>query len=180
MAISSRLPVLPVAIHGAYQAWRPGTLWVKGGEVTVIVDKPIVVDLTTLAGLNDNPGEIPGWGPVISEIARQAAEPEKQWQVTVTDNRGRPVWGGTTRYRPKLTERRQITTTYITCLFPGCRMPSTQSDIDHHHHLSPRSEATGGSTGDGGAGEGRSHPPMLLGTRPLSRLQGTLPPTSAR
>jgi 1-acyl-sn-glycerol-3-phosphate acyltransferase len=41
MAISSQLSVLPVAIHGTYQAWRPGTLWVKGGEVTVIVDKPI-------------------------------------------------------------------------------------------------------------------------------------------
>jgi hypothetical protein len=93
----------------------------------------IRVDLTTLAGLNENPGEIPGWGPVISEIARQAAEPEKQWQVTVTDNGGRPVWGGTTRYRPKVTERRQITTTYTTCVFLGCRMPSTESDIDHHH-----------------------------------------------
>jgi 1-acyl-sn-glycerol-3-phosphate acyltransferase len=44
MAISSHLPVLPVAIHGTYQAWRPGTLWVKGGEVTVIVDKPIATD----------------------------------------------------------------------------------------------------------------------------------------
>jgi hypothetical protein len=103
---------------------------------TGVVD--IRVDLTTLAGLNENPGEIPGWGPVISEIARQAAEPNKQWQVTVTDNSGRPVWGGTTRYRPKLTERRQITTTYITCLFPGCRMPSTQSDIDHHQPWSQR------------------------------------------
>jgi 1-acyl-sn-glycerol-3-phosphate acyltransferase len=44
MAISSHLPVLPVAIHGTYQAWRPGTLWVKGGEVIVIVDKPIPTD----------------------------------------------------------------------------------------------------------------------------------------
>jgi 1-acyl-sn-glycerol-3-phosphate acyltransferase len=44
MAISSHLPVLPVAIHGTYQAWRPGTLWVRGGEVTIIVDKPIPTD----------------------------------------------------------------------------------------------------------------------------------------
>jgi 1-acyl-sn-glycerol-3-phosphate acyltransferase len=41
MAIASGLPVLPVTIHGSYQAWKPGTLWVKGGEITVIVDKPI-------------------------------------------------------------------------------------------------------------------------------------------
>ena len=41
MAIASSLPVLPVTIHGSYQAWRPGTLWVRGGEITVIVDEPI-------------------------------------------------------------------------------------------------------------------------------------------
>jgi hypothetical protein len=114
---------------------------------TGVVD--IRVDLTTLAGLNENPGEIPGWGPVISDIARQAAEPNKQWQVTVTDNNGRPVWGGTTRYRPKLTERRQVTTTYITCLFPGCRMPSTQSDIDHHHRWTDGGETEPENLGPG-------------------------------
>lgn len=41
MAIASQLPVLPVTLYGSYEAWRPGTLWVKGGEITVIVDKPI-------------------------------------------------------------------------------------------------------------------------------------------
>lgn len=44
MAISSQLPVLPVAIYGTYHAWRPGTLWVRGGRVTVIVDKPVPTD----------------------------------------------------------------------------------------------------------------------------------------
>jgi hypothetical protein len=128
-----------------------------GPTRTGVVD--IRVDLTTLAGLNKNPGEIPGWGPVISDIARQAAEPNKQWQVTVTDNNGRPVWGGTTRYRPKLTERRQITTTYITCLFPGCRMPSTQSDIDHHHRWTD-----GGETEPENLGPGCRHDHILKET----------------
>lgn len=41
MAIASQLPILPVTIHGTYQAWRPGTLWVRGGPVTVIVDPPV-------------------------------------------------------------------------------------------------------------------------------------------
>lgn len=41
MAIASRLPVLPVTIHGTYEAWPPGTLWVRGGPVTVVIDKPI-------------------------------------------------------------------------------------------------------------------------------------------
>ena len=35
----------------------------------------ITVDLTTLTGLSEVPGEIPGWGPVIADIARQVAVP---------------------------------------------------------------------------------------------------------
>lgn len=41
MAIASQLPILPVAIHGTYEAWKPGTLWVRGGQVTTVVDPPI-------------------------------------------------------------------------------------------------------------------------------------------
>lgn len=41
MAIASQLPVLPVTIHGTYEAWRPGTLRVHGGRVTAIIDPPI-------------------------------------------------------------------------------------------------------------------------------------------
>lgn len=41
MAIASQLPILPVSIHGTYEAWKPDTLWVRGGEVTAIIDAPI-------------------------------------------------------------------------------------------------------------------------------------------
>lgn len=41
MAIASKLPVLPVSIHGTYEAMPPGTPWVRGGPVKVIVDPPI-------------------------------------------------------------------------------------------------------------------------------------------
>ena len=55
------------------------------GHTAGVVD--IQVDLTTLAGLDDNPGEIPGWGPVIADIARQVVEEQDhaQWRITVTD-----------------------------------------------------------------------------------------------
>ncbi len=79
------------------------------------------------------PGEVPGRGPVVSDIARGAAEPGKPWQVTVTDSAGRPAWRGITRRRPNIPERRQVTATIPTCVFSGYRMPSTQCDIDHHH-----------------------------------------------
>ncbi|MGQ0848156.1 MAG: DUF222 domain-containing protein [Actinomycetota bacterium] len=105
---------------------------VKGeaGRRRGVVD--LRVDLTTLAGLDANPGEIPGWGPVIADVCRQIAQHgEGQWQVTVTEG-GRPVWTGTTRRRPGRAQRRRIMAFTPTCVFPGCRRPTQQSDLDHN------------------------------------------------
>lgn len=41
MAIASQLPILPMSIHGSYEACPPGKPWFKGGTVTVIIDPPI-------------------------------------------------------------------------------------------------------------------------------------------
>jgi 1-acyl-sn-glycerol-3-phosphate acyltransferase len=41
MAISSQLPVLPLSIHGTYEAAAPGKPWFRGGPVTAIIDPPI-------------------------------------------------------------------------------------------------------------------------------------------
>jgi 1-acyl-sn-glycerol-3-phosphate acyltransferase len=41
MAIAGQLPVLPVSIHGAYEAMPPGKPWVRGGTVEVIIDAPV-------------------------------------------------------------------------------------------------------------------------------------------
>jgi hypothetical protein len=98
-----------------------------------IVD--IQVDLTTLTGLSDNPGQIPGWGPVIADIAREVAETqtESEWRITVTDpDTGSVIHNGSTRRRPTAGQRREVEARNPTCVFPGCRMPATECDIDHH------------------------------------------------
>ena len=41
MAIAGHLPVLPVSLHGSYQAWPPGQPWVRGGHIRVVIDPPI-------------------------------------------------------------------------------------------------------------------------------------------
>lgn len=41
MAISSQLPILPLSIHGTFEAAMPGKPWFRGGRVTAIVDAPI-------------------------------------------------------------------------------------------------------------------------------------------
>jgi hypothetical protein len=104
----------------------------------------IRVDLTTLAELDDNSAEIPGWGPVIADIARQTIteQTDTEWRYTVTDPQTRQVThNGTTRRRPTTTQKRQIQAQSPTCVFYTCRMPSGDCDIDHR-----QAWADGGTT----------------------------------
>jgi 1-acyl-sn-glycerol-3-phosphate acyltransferase len=41
MAVESGLPVVPVAVHGTREVWRPGSWWMRSGAVTVVIDAPI-------------------------------------------------------------------------------------------------------------------------------------------
>jgi 1-acyl-sn-glycerol-3-phosphate acyltransferase len=47
MAIASGLPVLPVSIHGSYEAWPPAQPWLHGGTIEVIIDPPIETSAMT-------------------------------------------------------------------------------------------------------------------------------------
>lgn len=91
----------------------------------------IEVDLETLAGLTDTPGRLPGWGPVIADIARRlATEHGRRWEVTLTHEK-RPVWTGVTRRRPDAATARIVRRRHRRCVFPGCRMPARSCDLDH-------------------------------------------------
>jgi hypothetical protein len=94
----------------------------------------ISVELTTLLQLDDHPGELPGWGPVISDIARQVVDEqsESEWRYTVTDQNGAVVSNGTTRRRPTISQRRLVQAQTPVCVFPGCRIPSLDCDLDHN------------------------------------------------
>jgi len=94
----------------------------------------IHVGLTTLAGLSEAPGELSGYGPVIADIARQVvtAQPHAGWRFTVADETtNQTVLSGITRSRPTAAERREAQVRYHTCIWPGCRMPAVESDLDH-------------------------------------------------
>ena len=94
----------------------------------------ITVDLQTLVGLSESPGELAGFGPVIADIARQVtAEQEKaEWRYTITDpDTGQVVHTGITTRRPTTTLRRLVQAQHRTCVFLGCRIPAIDCDIDH-------------------------------------------------
>ena len=92
------------------------------------------VDLDTLAGLVEHPGELAGYGPVIADIARQITnnQHDAEWRYTVTHpHTGQIIANGTTRRRPTAAQRRHVETRDRTCTFPGCRSPATDCDLDH-------------------------------------------------
>jgi 1-acyl-sn-glycerol-3-phosphate acyltransferase len=41
MAVAAQLPVLPMTIHGSYEAFPPGKPWVYGGPIQIVIDPPI-------------------------------------------------------------------------------------------------------------------------------------------
>ena len=104
------------------------------------------IDLTTLACLNDRPGEIDGFGPIIADIAREAATQmatSARWRFTVTDDNGETVAEGPLRrrppmpttdragYRPTAQAKAFVTARDRTCRAPGCRRPAMACDVDH-------------------------------------------------
>jgi hypothetical protein len=98
-----------------------------GGAQTAAV----VVDLPTLLGLAERPGELPGYGPVPAAVARELAR-DRDWVRWLTD----PVSGalldrGGRRYRPGDRLRRFVAAAHGRCGFPGCSQPADRCDTDH-------------------------------------------------
>lgn len=112
--------------HGRREAGHGEAGSRAGGSVD------LVVDVRTLAGLTEHAGELGGYGPVVAEVARKVAvdQMDGRWTYTVSDG-DTVVTTGTLRRRPTTSLRRLVEARDRTCVFPGCRMPSTDCDLDH-------------------------------------------------
>jgi len=104
---------------------------VAGGQQRAMVD--ITVDLATLVGLEEKAAEIPGYGPVIADIARQVAQEQEkaEWRWTMVDDNNQVLHTGITTRRPTNAQKRHVQARFRYCVFPGCRMPSADCDLDH-------------------------------------------------
>ncbi|VAV93912.1 hypothetical protein MNBD_ACTINO01-548 [hydrothermal vent metagenome] len=115
--------------------------------------RPSVIDLTvskeTLTRDNDQPGHLGGYGPVIADVARRIATSYTGTECRITLTHGNSnVEDGvtavdTTRRYPTTAQRRRIETRDRVCVFPGCRIPAINCDIDHIVAV-----ANGGTTTD--------------------------------
>ncbi|MEE8489061.1 MAG: HNH endonuclease signature motif containing protein [Acidimicrobiia bacterium] len=104
---------------------------VSSGPNRAMVD--IRVDLETLTGLTENPGELAGFGPVIADIARRvtAEQESAEWRWTVVDDNNQVVDTGITTRRPTTAQKRHVSACFRCCVFPGCRVPAADCDLDH-------------------------------------------------
>jgi hypothetical protein len=92
------------------------------------------MQLSTLMSLNDDPGIIPGWGPILADIARQVAydqETNPAWKFSITDPDGNLLHHGHIRRRPNATEAAFVKARNGSCCAPRCRQPATTCDLDH-------------------------------------------------
>ncbi len=91
----------------------------------------VTIDLPTLMGLAENPGELAGYGPIPASVAREIAA-DARWKRFVTD----PITGnlldfGREHYEPPQALKDFLIARDRTCRFPGCRRSAILADLDH-------------------------------------------------
>jgi hypothetical protein len=92
----------------------------------------VTVALSTLLGLDEQPGELAGSGPIPASVARRiAADPTGTWRRLVTDDRGHLLDYGRTTYRPPQDLTDHVIARDRTCRFPHCNRQARHCELDH-------------------------------------------------
>ena len=93
----------------------------------------VTVAASTLLGLDEQPGELAGHGPIPAQVARCiAADPTGTWRRLLTDpDTGRLLDYGRTTYRPPQDLAEFVIARDRTCTFPGCTRRAHLCDLDH-------------------------------------------------
>ena len=92
----------------------------------------VTVALSTLLGVDDQPGELDGYGPIPAVLARAIASDENgTWRRLVTDDHGQLLDYGRTKYSPPANLRRHVTARDHTCRFPHCNRTARSCEQDH-------------------------------------------------
>jgi hypothetical protein len=91
----------------------------------------VTLPATMLMGLDEQAGELAGYGPIPASVARMLAG-DATWRRLLTD----PVSGvlldyGRTTYRPPAALADFVRARDHRCIFPGCSRPADSCDIDH-------------------------------------------------
>ncbi|MEC3920040.1 HNH endonuclease signature motif containing protein [Nocardia sp. CDC160] len=130
------------------------------------------VSAETLAGLQDNPALLSGFGAIDADLARQLARlakidliPENPTAEMTSESTGKSfVSTGRTsnatgqpstaehRYRPSARLTARVRALDGTCRAPGCQVPAADTDLDHQDRFDHHNPTTGGPTTESNLG----------------------------
>ena len=86
----------------------------------------VLAESATVEGNNDNPGYVPGFGPLPADALRELAKSARLKPLIVPKD-APPEKG----YRPSVALADFVRFRDLTCRFPGCDCPAEFCDIDH-------------------------------------------------
>ncbi|WP_328999335.1 HNH endonuclease [Kribbella sp. NBC_00709] len=91
----------------------------------------VLIPITTLLGVDDDPCELAGYGPVPAEMARRIAA-DGTWRRLLTDPAdGAVLEASTTRHDPGSLVSETLLAHHPVCAWPGCTRASRECDRDH-------------------------------------------------
>jgi hypothetical protein len=92
----------------------------------------VTVALETLLELDDQPGELDGYGPIPATLARAlASDPTGTWRRLLTDPDGRMIDYSQDTYEPAQALQDHLIARDSTCRFPHCARRARLADLDH-------------------------------------------------
>ncbi|TDO60013.1 uncharacterized protein DUF222 [Kribbella sp. VKM Ac-2571] len=91
----------------------------------------VLVPITTLLGVDNDPCELTGYGPIPAQMARRIAR-DGTWRRLLTDpTNGTVLEASTTRHDPGTIVTETLLARHPVCAWPGCNRTSRQCDRDH-------------------------------------------------
>jgi hypothetical protein len=113
----------------------------------------VTIGLSTLAGLDNLPGVLAGFGAIPAGLARSIAASAATINALITDpDTGTITAAGALKYRPTQELRDQIAAILNVCQFPSCRQPVWRCDMDHREEFNHQHPEQGGKTDETNVG----------------------------
>ncbi|MCC3652443.1 HNH endonuclease [Streptomyces sp. S07_1.15] len=125
---------------------RPAGEATAGGRSAAVVQ--VTVSLDTLMGVDEEPAQLKGYGPISATAAREVAFASGTiWRRLITHPKtGLLIKTDPTTYKPTAETQRHVTARDGTCTFPSCQMPAHRCDLDHIQPFDHQDPQAGGAT----------------------------------
>jgi hypothetical protein len=92
----------------------------------------VTVPITTLLGVEDQPGILSGGTAVPADLAaRIALDPNATWYRMLTDNAGHFLELSTRSYKPTAPIKNTVDARDQSCVYPSCNRPAVDCAFDH-------------------------------------------------